>query len=92
MATLIEQLKMSMDQLGDADGVIILESKTVADILKEVEVLQQAPKNITNPLSDNYVQEVPDKCERIVWRGKWYNLPQLKYVAVNSLATEYSIQ
>lgn len=26
-------------------------------------------------LTDTYVQTVPDKCDRIVWRGHYYHLP-----------------
>ena len=26
-------------------------------------------------LTDTYVQQVPDKCDRIVWRGRYYHLP-----------------
>jgi len=27
------------------------------------------------PLTDTYVQEVSDKCDRIVWRGHYFHLP-----------------
>tara|TARA_R110000868_G_scaffold325586_1_gene586382 strand:+ start:2445 stop:3014 length:570 start_codon:yes stop_codon:yes gene_type:complete len=27
------------------------------------------------PVADSYVQTVPDKCDRIVWRGSYYHLP-----------------
>lgn len=27
------------------------------------------------PLTDSYIQTVPDKCDRIVWRGRYYHLP-----------------
>ena len=27
------------------------------------------------PCTDSYVQPVPDKCDRIVWRGHYYHLP-----------------
>ena len=30
------------------------------------------------PLSDNYVQRVPYKCDRIIWRGLYYHLDALK--------------
>jgi len=26
-------------------------------------------------LTDSYVQQVPDKCDRIVWRNRYYSLP-----------------
>ena len=29
-------------------------------------------------LTDTYVQPVPDKCDRITWRGKYYHLDALK--------------
>jgi hypothetical protein len=31
--------------------------------------------NIIEPPTDSYVQPVPDKCDRIVWRGAYYHLP-----------------
>lgn len=30
---------------------------------------------MTEPLTDYYVQKVPDKCDRITWRGSYYALP-----------------
>lgn len=35
-------------------------------------------------LSDNYVQEVPDKCDRIVWRGHYYYLKQSPHGAIEA--------
>lgn len=32
---------------------------------------------MTEPLTDYYVQKVPDKCDRITWRGSYYALPEL---------------
>ena len=29
----------------------------------------------SEPLTDGYVQRVPDKCDRIVWRNSYYHLP-----------------
>ena len=29
----------------------------------------------SKPLTDSYVQIVPDKCDRIVWRNRYYHLP-----------------
>ena len=29
----------------------------------------------SEPLTDSYVQMVPDKCDRIVWRNHYYHLP-----------------
>lgn len=33
------------------------------------------PRRHAIPLSDTFVQQVPDKCDRIVWRGHYYHLP-----------------
>jgi hypothetical protein len=30
---------------------------------------------VPEPLTDSYVQRVPDKCDRIVWRNNYYHLP-----------------
>lgn len=34
-----------------------------------------APLAQGDALTDTYVQQVPDKCDRIVWRGRYYHLP-----------------
>jgi hypothetical protein len=39
----------------------------IAEFVKE---LQQA-----NPLTNSYIQPVPDKCDRIIWKGRYYHLP-----------------
>lgn len=36
------------------------------------ETVQQAQPE---PLTDSYVQTVPDKCDRITWRNRYYHLP-----------------
>jgi hypothetical protein len=36
---------------------------------------QAAQQPEQEPLTDTYVQEVPDKCDRIVWRGYYFHLP-----------------
>lgn len=33
------------------------------------------PSLEVNPLTDSFVQTVPDKCDRIVWRGNYHHLP-----------------
>ena len=35
--------------------------------------IEQMEKQET--LTDSFVQQVPDKCDRIVWRGSYYHLP-----------------
>jgi hypothetical protein len=33
------------------------------------------PAPVQEPLTDGYVQLVPDKCDRIVWRTRYFHLP-----------------
>ena len=37
--------------------------------------LSKPPAEVSEPLTDSYVQKVPDKCDRITWRNKYYHLP-----------------
>ena len=46
----------------------------------------QAPAASAEPLTETYVQTVPDKCDRIVWRGSYYHLP-LRAVAQEPVAS-----
>ena len=41
---------------------------------------------VSEPLTDSYVQNVPDKCDRITWRNKYYHLPIEKPTAASSEA------
>lgn len=36
---------------------------------------EYAQMNGSNPPTEGFVQRVPDKCDRIVWRGDYYHLP-----------------
>lgn len=36
---------------------------------------KEQPAPVQEPLTDSFVQLVPDKCDRIVWRGSYYHLP-----------------
>jgi hypothetical protein len=44
-------------------------------ILSAAPTTQVAPVAQGDALTDTYVQQVPDKCDRIVWRGRYYHLP-----------------
>jgi hypothetical protein len=46
-------------------------SDALAESRREVAAL----KAVQEPLTDSFVQLVPDKCDRIVWRGSDYHLP-----------------
>ena len=47
------------------------ESMTHADALAEISAMRAKAASTT----DSYVQPVPEKCDRIVWRGNYYHLP-----------------
>jgi len=35
----------------------------------------ETPRKVYEPLTDSYIQTVPDRCDRIVWRNRYYHLP-----------------
>ena len=48
----------------------------IAEMVMRLRLAQQpAPVAQGDALTDTYVQQVPDKCDRIVWRGRYYHLP-----------------
>lgn len=52
----------------------------VARVQRQAEALRNpqsaaAPAAQGEALTDTYIQQVPDKCDRIVWRGSYYHLP-----------------
>jgi len=46
------------------------ETRVVRGVIPDPPVAERA-----EPLSTNYIQTVPDKCDRIVWRTHYYHLP-----------------
>ena len=40
------------------------------------------------PATEGYVQPVPDKCDRITWRGRYYHLPLTEQAAPNTAPSE----
>jgi hypothetical protein len=47
------------------------EGRRAKDILRQA--IEQAEK--VEPLTNSYVQHVPDKCDRIIWRNQYIHLP-----------------
>ena len=47
----------------------------VIEALSGVQALSAAPAEQQAPATGGYVQPVPDKCDRITWRGRYYHLP-----------------
>ena len=48
-----------------------------------IEALERAtpPAEQQAPATEGYVQPVPDKCDRITWRGRYYHLPLTEQAA-----------
>ena len=58
----------------------VVPSLYLLDFAREVLRVHGAARSSSleqEPLSKDYVQTVPDKCDRIVWRNRYYHLPEL---------------
>ena len=63
----------------DRDGIDCQVSRqAVEEALTVLRVLSRLSQQSTT-----YIQNVPDKCDRIIWRGHYYHLPPLKWTPVN---------
>ncbi len=72
---LLEALKMAtlqnrLDMLMTGEEVRKCESA----IAKAKAALAAPQPSADEPVTDSYVQTVPDKCDRIVWRGRYIHL------------------
>lgn len=57
----------------DAQHLAATSAAELRRLHAQVEALSAAQAGA--PLTDSYVQTVPDKCDRIVWRNHYYHLP-----------------
>jgi hypothetical protein len=66
-----ETLKLALDDL------IAEYCMEASSFVKRVdEIFKQAlAAPVQDPMTDSFVQQVPDKCDRIVWRGRYFHLP-----------------
>lgn len=56
------------------------EVRSIRTYAKFKALLSAAPKQVAQPVqplaeANNYIQSVPNHCDRIVWRGQYYHLP-----------------
>lgn len=69
----IEVMKQALEVLTEPYWREEWLAKRDAAITSIRTAIEQAEKQ--EPLTDSFVQQVPDKCDRIVWRGSYYHLP-----------------
>lgn len=61
-----------LEHKSDQDSATILgQAERIASLLDQVNELTKENKELA---TGHFVQEVPDKCDRIVWRGKYIHL------------------
>ncbi len=69
-ATILGQA-LHIASLLDQVSELVKENKELTSLLDQVSELVKENKE---PTTDHFVQKVPDKCDRIVWRGKYIHL------------------
>lgn len=70
-------IELSASQAREAELHQLLSAETTAkfEYKKHAEEAEARIKASSSPLTEGYVQSVPDKCDRIVWRNAYYHLP-----------------
>ena len=74
----IEAMKLALDALESRCGTNADERLSGGAIPALRTAIQQAEAQqpaTGEPLTDTFVQTVPDKCDRILWRGRYLHLP-----------------
>jgi hypothetical protein len=64
--------------LAIANGIRMERAEAERDTLAaKLDILKSALERVVKPeaLTEGYAQRVPDKCDKIVWRGNYYHLP-----------------
>jgi hypothetical protein len=74
-----EALKLALDALKEVaarTGARWALEQGYAGHFEAITAIKQAlAAPVQEPLTDGYVQQVPDKCDRIVWRNRYFHLP-----------------
>jgi len=82
MKTSLEAMKMALKAfryITLCNGVAVLDPIGLRENIESLNAAIAAEESQSvEPLTSTYVQPVPDKCDRITWRGRYYHLPELK--------------
>lgn len=87
---LLEQAKEALQGLLEYSGLIEerdcdVKTRKGRKALALIEAELAKPQE---PLTDTYVQRVPDKCDRIIWKGNYLHLPELSEKPVSGAVGE----
>ena len=70
------QREQSLTALKEVDTLLSkLNQPRHRGLESAIVMLQSLPMASDEPVTDTFIQSVPDKCDRIVWRGNYYHLP-----------------
>ena len=94
--TVLDRLKTELVRVlrGTSDEADI--AQLFADAAQEIRAQDARIAALTKdaePLSTNFIQTVPDKCDRIVWRGDYFHLPpKISHInfLTNSMEQEFA--
>ena len=73
----LSSLEFAANEFGHKEGNDPHWTKEDYDLQESIETLRQAIEQAeeVEPLTNSYVQHVPDKCDRIIWRNQYIHLP-----------------
>lgn len=87
--SLIALLKRARFYVMDAGSDEDPEARRLAiELEADIDATLRGAPSSKEPLTDSFVQTVPDKCDRIVWRNRYYHLP----IAQSATATKSDIR
>lgn len=83
------ELAIWLEGLSTGDTVYYTEYPNFDEAAKrlrtqEARIAELEAQTDAEPLSTNFIQTVPDKCDRIVWRGDYYHLPPKQAKAITA--------
>ncbi len=90
------ELAIWLEGLSTGDTVYYTEYPNFDEAAKRLRAQEARIAALTKdaePLSTNFIQTVPDKCDRIVWRGDYFHLPpKISHInfPTNSMEQEFA--